>query len=85
MAEMEIGVVTHYFGHINVAAIVVTSGEVAVGDTVRIKGRTSDVTTMVESMQLDHKPVDKAGRGGNIGIRVPAHVREHDKVYKVLP
>ena len=85
MAEQEIGVVTHYFGHISVAAIVLTSGEVAVGDTVRIKGHTSDVTTTIESMQLDHKPVDKAARGGNIGIKVPAHVREHDKVYKIAP
>jgi putative protease len=51
MAEIEIGKVTHYFGHLGVAAIQITSGTLAVGDTIHIKGHTSDVTTRVETMQ----------------------------------
>ncbi|MFW6124857.1 MAG: hypothetical protein ACOC46_01805, partial [Pirellulales bacterium] len=41
MPEEEIGRVTHYFGKIGVAAIDITRGKLAVGDTIRIKGHTS--------------------------------------------
>lgn len=82
MPEIEIGVVSHYFGHINVAALNLT-GDLAVGDTIRIKGHTSDFTCQVDSMQVEHESVQKAGKGDSIGIRVPQHAREHDKVFKV--
>ena len=35
MAEQEIGVVSHYFGKIGVAAIDITEGELRVGDKIR--------------------------------------------------
>ncbi|MFH0952786.1 MAG: hypothetical protein V1873_00490 [Verrucomicrobiota bacterium] len=85
MPETEIGVVTHYFGHINVAAIKLTLGELAVGDTIRIKGHTTDVTTLISSMEIEHASVQLAKKGEAIGIKVPGHTREHDKVYKVTP
>ncbi|MBN1269631.1 MAG: translation elongation factor-like protein [Kiritimatiellae bacterium] len=84
MAEVEIGFVTHYFNHINVAAIKMT-GDLVVGDTIHVVGHTTDVTCQVESMQVEHASVEKAGKGDSIGIKVPDHVREHDKVFKVTP
>ena len=36
MAEQLIGVVTHYFGKIKVAALELTAGELSVGDTIHI-------------------------------------------------
>lgn len=85
MPEMEIGYVTHYFGHISVAAIQLTNGELAVGDTIHIKGHTSDFVTKIESMQVEHESVPTAKKGDGIGIKVPLPVREHDKVFKVTP
>lgn len=85
MPETEIGVVSHYFGHIGVAAITITGGELTVGDTVHIKGHTTDLTTLVNSMQIEHATVQVAKKGDAIGIKVPGHAREHDKVYKVTP
>ncbi|HOW97621.1 MAG TPA: translation elongation factor-like protein [Kiritimatiellia bacterium] len=82
--EIEIGTITHYFGHLNVAAIKLTAS-LAVGDTLRIRGHTSDLTVTVDSIQIEHKSVQKAAQGDNVGITVPGHVREHDKVYKVAP
>lgn len=82
--EIEIGVITHYFGHLNVAAIKLT-GSLAVGDTLRIKGHTTDMTVAVDSIQIEHKSVQQAAQGDNVGIKVPDHAREHDKVYKVAP
>lgn len=84
MAEKEIGVVTHYFGHIKVAAIKL-SGELKVGDTIHIKGHTTDLTTSVGSMQINHQAVQVGRAGDAVGVVVPDHVREHDKVLKVTP
>ena len=50
MAEEEIGVVEHYFDKIGVGAIEITQGELVVGDTIHIKGHTSDFTMTVESL-----------------------------------
>jgi hypothetical protein len=83
MPEQEIGVVTHYFSHLGVAAIRLTAGALAAGDTVHVKGHTSDMTFKVESLQLEHQTVPAAAAGQNIGLRTPAHAREHDKVFKV--
>ena len=83
MAEEEIGRVTHYFSKISVAAIEITQGTLSVGDTIHIKGHTSDFTQTVDSMQLDNAPVQQATPGQTVGIKVVDHAREHDVVYKV--
>jgi len=84
MTETGIGKVTHYFGHLGVAAIEL-HGPLAVGDTIRIHGHTTDLTMKIETMQVNHMDVHEAQAGTNIGIRVPEHVREHDMVLKVAP
>lgn len=84
MAEVELGKITHYFGKIGVAAIEITQDSLAVGDTIRIKGHTSDFTQKIDSMQIDGQPVDEATVGQSIGIKVDKHAREHDAVYKVI-
>jgi putative protease len=83
MAESKIGVVAHYFGKIGVAAIEISAGELRVGDTIRIKGHTSDFTQSVDSMQIEHESVDVVKAGQSVGIRVTDHAREHDEVFKV--
>ncbi|NOX53775.1 MAG: hypothetical protein GXP27_04940 [Planctomycetes bacterium] len=83
MAEEEIGRVTHYFSKISVAAIEITKGTLSVGDTIHIKGHTSDFTQTVDSMQLENAPVQQATAGQTVGIKVVDHAREHDVVYKV--
>ncbi len=85
MAETEIGKVTHYFSKIGVAAIEITNDSLSVGDTIRIKGHTTDFTETVDSIQLDNQPVPKAMPGQSIGLKVKEHARQHDAVYKVAP
>jgi len=82
MAEVEIGKVTDFFKKVGVAAIKLT-GDLAVGDTVHIKGHTTDLTLKVESMQVEHLAVQKAGAGAEIGIKIAGPARKHDTVYKV--
>jgi translation initiation factor IF-2 len=83
MQETEIGKVTHYFGKASVAIIQITQGELQIGDTIRLKGHTSDFTQKVDSMQAEHQSVQKASAGESVGIKVDQHAREHDVVYKV--
>ena len=85
MAEQKIGIVTHYFGKIGVAALKITDGELRVGDMIRIKGHTSDFTQTVASMQVEHESVEVARSGDEVGLKTAEYVREHDSVFKVLP
>ena len=83
MPEVEIGVIEHFFDKVGVGAIEITDGELAVGDTIRIKGTTTDFTATVHSMQIDREKVDKVQKGDSVGIKLDEKVRIHDKVFKV--
>lgn len=76
-----IGKVGSYFSHIGVAAIDLTDG-LKVGDEIRIKGNTTDLTQKVNSMQINHKDVKVAKKGDSVGIKVEDKVRPNDLVYK---
>jgi putative protease len=84
MAEIEIGKVTHYFSKAGVAAIQIVQDTLRVGDTIHVKGHTSDFTQKIDSMQIDNQQVLEATPGQSIGIRAKDHAREHDLVYKVV-
>ena len=81
--EEEIGRVTHYFPKIGVAVIEVTAGSLKVGETIHVKGHTSDFTQAVESLQLEHQSIPEVKKGGSAGMKVKEHVREGDRIYKV--
>ena len=80
---VEIGRITHFFTKISVAVIELTA-PLAVGDTIVIKGPTTDFEQIVESMQIEHNNVQRAEAGQSIGLRVAQRVRENDVVYKKL-
>ena len=80
--EKEVGSVSHYYTKIGVAIVELTDG-VKVGQTLHIKGATSDFTQKLDSMQIDHKLVEEAKKGDSIGLKVKEHAREHDKVFVV--
>ena len=83
MAEDKIGVIEHFFTHINVAAIKITAGELHIGDTIRIIGATTDFQQKIDRMEINRNPVTIAKTGDAIGIKVKERVREHDLVYKI--
>lgn len=80
---VEIGRITHFFSKISVAVIELTK-PLAVGDTIVIKGPTTDLEQIVESMQIEHKNIQRAEAGQSIGLKVAQRVREKDMVYKKL-
>ena len=81
--EKEIGKVTHYFTKIGVAVIEL-SDTLKVGDTIAIRGATTDFTQRVESMQIEHENVEEARTGQAVGLKVRDRVREGDIVYKLV-
>ncbi len=85
MAEQKIGTVIHYWGKIGVAGVNISNGELRIGDTIHIKGHTSDFTQAVESIQMENLSVEVASPGDEVGIRVVEQTREDDEVFKVTP
>lgn len=83
MPEKLIGKITHYFSHLGVGVIELKEGELKAGDTIHIKGHTTDVTQQVDSLQIDKKPVEKIGPGESAGLKVTDHARDGDEVYLV--
>ena len=76
-----IGIITHYFPKVR-AAVVKLKTTLSVGETIKIKGHTTDFMQSVVSMQLDHVPINSAKPGQEIGLMVNSRVRQHDTVYK---
>ena len=83
MSEEKIGFISHYFGNISVAGLEIEKRKLEIGDTIRIKGHTTDFTQTINSMQIDLQTVEKAKKGDSIGLKVSERVREHDVVFKV--
>jgi putative protease len=82
MAEEQIGTVSDYFARPLAAAIVLT-GDLKVGDKIHIKGHSTDVEVVVSSMQIDNAAVTEAKAGDSVGVKVSERVRKRDTVYKV--
>jgi putative protease len=78
-----IGVVTHYFSHLSVAVVKLEAATLRVGDTIHIRGHTTDFKQRVDSLQVNHASVPEAGPNDDFGLKVREHARENDVVYKV--
>ena len=82
MPEEVIGKVTDFFAHPVVAGIELTA-TLKVGDKIHIKGHTTDLELIVDSIQINNVDVEQAKAGDLIGIKVSERVRGGDTVYKV--
>jgi putative protease len=80
--EVEIGKISDFFARPVVAGIDLTQ-TIKVGDKLHIKGHTTDLEMIVESMQIDNVNVQEGKAGDAIGVKVPDRVRRGDTVYRV--
>jgi len=83
MDEELVGRVVKFFSKPSVAAVEISSGTLRVGDSIRIKGHTTDLEETVDSMQIEKESIEEADPGFLVGIKVKDRVREGDKVFKV--
>jgi putative protease len=84
MEEVEVGRITHYFSKIQVGVAKITGRGIKVGEVIHIKGHSSDFFQKIESIQIEHKPVEEARPGEEVAFKVELPVREHDVVFKVI-
>ena len=82
MSDEEVGRVDRYFRKVGVAALELT-GDLSIGDRIRFSGATTDFEMDVDSMQINLNPVESAGSGDDVGIKVPERVRPNDKVLRL--
>jgi putative protease len=84
MAEpKKIGEITHYFSNLGVA-IMKFNRPVKKGEQVHIKGATTDFIQTISSMQYDHKDIEIAKKGQEVGVKVDEKVREGDEIFEVV-
>ena len=76
-----VGLITHYFPHVQ-AAVIKLKAPLSMGDTVKIKGHTTDLTQLITSMQIDRVDISSAKKGDEIGLQVSS--RGLDKATKFI-
>ncbi len=80
---IEVGHVTHFFSKIGVGIVELTL-PLAVGDRILVKGPLTDFEQTVDSMQMEHKAVERAEGGESVGLKMVQAAKERDTVYKKL-
>lgn len=79
-----VGKVTNYFKKIGVAEIKIETGQLVVGDEIRIIGPTTGVyEDRIAEIRVDDKNVNKTKKGDHCSIPVKSLVRRMDKIYRV--
>ncbi|HEY5669760.1 MAG TPA: hypothetical protein VIS10_07150 [Anaerolineales bacterium] len=81
--EVRVGKVTHFYNRISVAVLEL-SGNLEIGDKILILGRTSELTQVVTSMEIEHRKVQTVGPGMDVALKVAEPVRKGDIVYKII-
>lgn len=69
VSAKSIGEITHYYEKIQVGVIKLT-GKLEVGDMITYSTYDGSYEQIVESMEIDRKPVFKAGKGKEIGLKL---------------
>jgi hypothetical protein len=82
MSGVQIGLVTHFFDHIHVAALTLTE-TIRVGDTLHFLGHSTDFKQKVTSLQIEHKAVNEARAGDDVAMEVAQQVHPNDKVFRI--
>ena len=79
----EVGEVAAFFAVPSAAIIKIQRGSLKVGDTIWIRGHTTDLKQTISSMQIEHQVITEAQSGMEVGVKVSSRVRRNDKVYKI--
>lgn len=73
---------THYYEHAG-ACVVSLEGALRVGDTIHIRGHTTDFYQRVDRIERDHVAVESGSAGEEVGVQVSQRVREGDEVFRL--
>lgn len=82
MADKKIGKVVHFYDKILVA-IVKLSAPLKTGAEIKFKSGDNEFVQTVDSMENEHKKIDSAKKGDEVGILVIQPIREKTEVYLI--
>lgn len=83
MDYAKVGEITHYFDKIGVGVLKITDNEIKTGDKLRIGEFESGFEQKLESMEVDHKQVDEAKIGDEVGLKINQPIKKGIFVYKI--
>lgn len=83
MADKKVvGKVVHFYPKISVAVVELTKG-LKVGDKIEISKNEETFEQTVDSMQVEHKQVEKAKAGDAVGLKLDNPAKEGATVSKI--
>jgi hypothetical protein len=77
-----LGRVEDFFAHVQVIALTLKA-PLRVGNTIHVKGHTTDHKETVGSIQIDHGSIEAAGKGDAVGIKISTVARKRDWVFRI--
>ncbi|OGR89851.1 MAG: hypothetical protein A3J74_08505 [Elusimicrobia bacterium RIFCSPHIGHO2_02_FULL_57_9] len=77
-----LGKVGDYYSQSGAISLVLEAS-LAVGETIRVKGHSTDLTQKVEHIEFEHQSVHSASAGETVGIKIVDKCRIGDAVYKI--
>jgi len=81
-APIEVGVVLHYYPRA-AAGVVALSRPIHRGDTIHVRGQTTDFVQAVQELALEGAPVSAGAPPQQVGVRLAQRARAGDRVYRV--
>lgn len=82
--KKDIGKVVNYYSKVKVAELKIWD-DLAIGDKIIIQGQTTgSIEHVIESMEINRKPIVRAPKGCNVAVACETKVRENDFVYKLI-
>ena len=83
--KLYIGKGIKYFPNIGVAEFLIETQSLKVGDEILITGPTTGaMTTVVEEIRVDLKPVEETVKGDRFSIKTDVKIRPADKLFKLI-
>lgn len=82
--RIQLGEVVHYYPRVEVASINLIHNDLEVGQTILIEGNTTYLEEKVASIEKDGKPIKKAEKGTEVGVKISSRVRENDNVFLLI-
>ncbi len=83
MTDFKVGEVTHYYDKINIAILKLT-GNLSLGDKVRIVSKDGEFTQSITLMLHEHQQIKTAEKEQTIGLKVNQPVNVNSLVYKTI-
>jgi len=79
-----VGEITHYYDKIGVAVVKLVSGDLKVGDKVKLTdSQGEEFEQEIKSMQIEHAKIEIAKKGDEFGLKVDKSVKDKSAVVKV--